>query len=262
VAEADIIARSAAARVVLLGEDHDNAAHHRWQLATLTLLAARRPRMVMGLEMFPRRVQPALDRWVAGTLSEDEFLSATDWRKVWGYDAAQYLPLFRFALANHIPMLALNVERELVRMVAAGGLAAVPAEQREGVSDPAPAAPGYIDWLFAMHGEHAGAKAAVSREDPAFRRFVEAQLLWDRAMAQALAGAAARDPQALIVGIMGSGHIRQGYGVPHQLRDLGMSQLVTLLPVDPGAQCGDVVEGLATAVFGAVNAPGTAAGVP
>jgi hypothetical protein len=59
----DAIAVLAAHRVVLLGETHSEAEHHRWQLRTIEALFTIRPEIVLGFEMFPRRVQPALDRW-------------------------------------------------------------------------------------------------------------------------------------------------------------------------------------------------------
>src|ERR671915_508307 len=45
-------------QVVLLGEHHDDADHHRWQLQTLAALAVLQPRMVIGFEALPRRTQP------------------------------------------------------------------------------------------------------------------------------------------------------------------------------------------------------------
>lgn len=251
IAAPDILARAARAQVVLLGESHDNADHHRWELQTVAALAAYHPKLVLGFEMFPRRVQDALDRWAAGSFAEKEFLQAADWPKVWGYDAAFYLPLFHFARLNRIPMVALNVERELVRMVSANGLAAVPPEKREGVSTPAAAAEAYLERLFASYAEHPERKdSAPARTDPRFRNFVEAQLVWDRAMAQALADTAARNPDALVVGVMGSRHIAHGDGVPHQLRNLGIGRIASLLPWDSDADCSEYSAGLATAVFG------------
>lgn len=251
IAAPDILARAAKAQVVLLGESHDNADHHRWELQTAAALAALRPKLVLGFEMFPRRVQGALDRWVAGELSEEEFLKASDWSQAWGYDAAFYLPLFHFARLNRIPMAALNVERDFVRTVGAKGLAAVPPEKREGVSDPAAAGETYLARLFDAYAQHPEKKAsAPARTDPEFRRFVEAQLVWDRAMAQALAAAAARNPDALVVGVMGSKHIAHGDGVPHQLESLGIKRIASFLPWNAGADCGDFSAGLATAVFG------------
>jgi uncharacterized iron-regulated protein len=251
IAAPDILGRAAKAQVVLLGESHDNADHHRWELQSAAALAALRPKLALGFEMFPRRVQGALDRWVAGELSEEEFLKAADWSRVWGYDAAFYLPLFHFARLNRIPMLALNVERDFVRMVGAKGLAAVPPEMREGVSAPAAAGEAYVERLFASYTQHPDKQGpAIARTDPAFRNFVEAQLVWDRAMAQALADAAARHPDALVVGVMGAQHIAHGDGVPHQLQGLGIKHLASLLPWDTDSDCSQFSADLATAVFG------------
>ena len=251
IAAQEILGRAANAQMALLGEAHDNPDHHRWELHTLAALAALRPNLVLGFEMFPRRVQTALDRWVAGELGEAEFLKASDWANVWGYEAAFYLPLFHFARLNRIPMLALNVERDLVRTVGANGLAAVPAERREGVSDPAAPGEPYLARLFETYAQHPEKTAAApARTDPAFARFVEAQLVWDRAMAQALADAVARNPDALIVGVMGSKHIAHGDGVPHQLENLGIQRVVSLLPWDHEADCDDFTAGLASAVYG------------
>lgn len=246
----EILSRAAREPVVLLGEQHDNADHHRWQLHTISGLAALHPKMVLGFEMFPRRVQPALDRWVAGELGGEEFLKASDWSSVWGYEAALYLPLFHFARLNRIPMVALNVERELVRTVGAKGLEAVPQDKREGVTNAAPASEPYVERLFAAYAEHPEKGRTPARSDPEFRRFVDAQLVWDRAMAQALAEAAARNPGALVVGVMGSAHIAQGYGVPHQLQSLGVKRIASLLPWDSNSDCEKISAGLATAVFG------------
>ena len=250
VAAQEILSRAARESVVLLGESHDNADHHRWQLNTIAGLAALHPKIVLGFEMFPRRVQPALDRWVAGELGEEEFLKSSDWRRVWGYETAFYLPLFHFARLNRIPMIALNIEREFVRTVGAKGLEAVPVERREGVSDPAPAIEPYVDRLFAVYSEHPEKRRTAARSDPDFRRFVEAQLVWDRAMAQAIGEAAARNPGALVIGVMGASHISFGYGVPRQLQSLGVRRIASLLPWDPNSDCGTFVPGLATAVFG------------
>ncbi len=264
IAAQDILTRAANAQVTLLGETHDNADHHRWELHTLAALATLHPKLMIGFEMFPRRVQPALDRWVAGELNEAEFLKESDWSHVWGYDADYYLPLFHFARMHRIPMIALNVERDFVRMVGAKGLAAVPSGKREGVTDPAAASEPYLARLFDAYSKHPEKKktSAPARTDPEFGRFVEAQLVWDRAMAQALAAAAVRNPDALIVGVMGSRHIAYGEGVPHQLGSLGVQRVVSLLPWDHEADCDDYTAGLASAVYGLPYMPPEPAAPP
>lgn len=105
--------------VVLLGERHVSEDDHRWQVQTLAALYALRPDMVIGFEMLPRRVQAALDRWVAGELTVKQFLEKTGWDEVWGMPAELYLPLVQFARISRIPMAALNSDRQLSRTAAA-----------------------------------------------------------------------------------------------------------------------------------------------
>jgi uncharacterized iron-regulated protein len=251
----ELIASAAKRAVVLLGETHDNADHHRWQLHTLAALHAQRPRMVIGFEMFPRRVQPALDRWIAGELSEREFLAQADWRSVWNLDPQLYLPLFHFARLHRIPMLALNVERALTREISQKGFDVVAEERREGVTRPAAPSSAYIDWLLDVYRQHEQpgvSSGQVDRDTPEFRRFVESQQAWDRAMAQVLAGATRRAEQPLVVGVMGSGHIIRGFGVPYQLRDLGIGDIATFVPWQREEDCKALVAGYADAVFGIV----------
>lgn len=253
-----VVARAIQARVVLLGESHDREEHHRWQLQTLAALHARHPGLVIALEMLPRRVQPALDRWVAGELDEAAFLREAEWRDFWRFDPALYLPIFNFARMNRIPLVAVNVDRSLVRTVAEKGFAAVPVGDREDIGVPLPALPAYEDMLFRSWREHPPpdeAQGSLDRDHPDFRRFVETQLVWDRAMAQGIADAAARRPGAVVAGLMGSGHVVNGWGVPHQLRALGGPAPLTLLPFDRDDPCAQLAGGPADAVFGVASPP-------
>jgi uncharacterized iron-regulated protein len=252
-------------QAVLLGETHDDPEHHRWQLHTIAGLYAVRSNMVLGFEMFPRRVQPALDEWVAGRLGDAEFLTRVEWQRVWGYDFHLYLPIFQFARMHRIPMVALNVERRLVSRVGDEGWAAIPPGEREGVSDPAPAEREYTTRLYQSYldhqspgDRHAAHQKQPSEEDLAdvkFRRFVEAMQVWDRAMAQGIAERLRGGAPPLVVAIMGSGHLRHGHGVPRQLRDLGVSRIGVALPWAPSDSCADFTPGIAGVVFGVESRP-------
>jgi uncharacterized iron-regulated protein len=249
-----LIDRVAGSRVVLLGEMHDRPEHHRWELQTIAALQARRP-IVLAFEMFPRRVQPVLDRWVAGELSEKQFLDAVDWNQVWNMPAALYMPLFDFARMNRVPMVALNVDRSLIAEVGAHGWQDVPAAEREGISTPAPASPQYERQLAEVLRKHGEPPHPVADEDTRLHNFVAAQLVWDRAFAQGIGDATQRWPQALVIGIIGSGHLEYGYGVPHQLADLGVHGVTALLPWEEESDCSDLTPDLADAVFGLRSAP-------
>jgi uncharacterized iron-regulated protein len=245
---AEVVAQARDVRFVMLGEAHDNADHHLWQLQALGMLLGARNELVIGMEMFPRRVQPVLDRWIAGELTESELLQQTEWARVWRFDPDLYLPILRFARLNRISVVALNVERSLISEIGASGLQAIPSERREGVTDPAPASTDYRDILESSFLQHSKAG------DSEFENFVDAQLFWDRAFAQGLADSAAVYPMALIVGIMGSGHLRYGHGVPHQLRAMGHRQAKVWLPMNVSTSCDQLSE-VADSVFAVHSNP-------
>jgi uncharacterized iron-regulated protein len=184
---------------------------------------------------------------------------------VWGYDPQLYMPLFRFARLLRVPMVALNVERSLVRAVGREGLATVPVGERDGVGVPVEPPAAYRDQLAAVYGWKAAiqrgeadystpptlsdeAKARILADDR-FTRFVEAQAVWDRAMAEALVTARARPGTPLVVGIVGRGHVEHGWGIPHQLTALGLPGTAVLLAVRQDDVCAGLPAGIADAVF-------------
>jgi hypothetical protein len=188
---------------------------------------------------------------------------------VWGYDAALYMPLFKFARMSRVPMIALNVDLKLVSQVGQQGWESVPAADREGLSDPAPASLAYLRelagaYLTTQTGSHgAGDRAQQGHEnaeldeaalgqvmqEPRFKRFVEAQLTWDRAMAEALADARQNFSNSIVVGIVGVGHVAGGYGVPRQLRALGIYEPSSLIPAAADTACALIGTGYADAIF-------------
>jgi len=268
--------------VVLLGETHTNHEHHRWQAYMLAALHAARPEMAVGFEMFPRSVQEALDDWTHGHLTQSEFLRQSRWREVWVYPSGYYMPLFDLVRQHRLPAVALNVERALVSRVGREGWAAVPEADRLGVGDPAPASDAYkrsLADVYTMkltrmkggspHGRKAGEDEKEDTETPdeetvladeAFGRFVDAQLTWDRAMAEAIVATREENPDKLVVGIVGRGHAEFGHGIPHQLRDLGVDDVAVLLPVETGDTCRNIPSGIADAAF--VVEPDEASGKP
>lgn len=263
IAQPELLDRLAGKAIVLLGEVHDDPGHHRWQHNVMAALQSRNGKTMVGLEMVPRRLQSVLDAWSAGELDEATFLEQVEWSTVWGYDPQMYLPLLYFARDNRLPIVALNVDRELIGQVAAGGWDALDDSDREGVSDPAPASDDYrrqLGELYAhkltLYGDGGKAGPADSVPDlqevmqsAAFANFVDAQLTWDRAMAEVLATSHRLDPEALMIGVVGRGHLEYGYGIPHQLADLGIDDIAVLLPLNADDECADLQGNLADAVF-------------
>ena len=243
VAAADAVARSATGRVLLLGERHATPAHHLWQRDMLAALADRGP-LVIGLEQLPRAAQPALDRWVAGRIDEETFLAESRWKELWGHDFAAYRPVFALARDRGIPMQALNIDRAFVRKVGREGFDKAASDGKAPISRPAAPDPAYAASLedsFRQHMREASPEALA--------RFIEAQTVWDRAMAESVVLALRAHPGARVGAIMGWGHVANGHGVAHQLAALGVPDSVSAIPVKAGTGC-EPQAGAADLVFG------------
>jgi len=240
--------RLARKQAVLLGETHDVAEIHRWQLAVTAALHARQPRLAVGFEMFPRSTQPVLDRWVAGQLGTEAFLVEVGWYDVWGFDPELYLPLFHWCRQMQVPMLALNCYRALVSRVRQVGWDAIPEAERDGLTPSAPALAAHKAWLADLMSGMRGQPVTI---DARFEGFIAAQQTWDRAFACNIARALrGPDAPALVVGIIGRGHLEFGYGTPYQLDDLGIPESAVLLTAtDADDPAKAVAAGIGHAVF-------------
>ncbi len=246
--ETELMHDMAARQAVLLGETHTVAEIHRWQLHVATILRFIRKNVALGFEMFPRRVQPVLDQWVAGQLTSAQFLDKTDWKTVWGYDAELYMPLFHFCRQQRVPMLALNCYRALVTRVGKEGWDAIPEDERDGLTPSAEATVAYREYLFGL-GLNRSPTAPVSAMDPSLDRFIRAQQTWDRAFACNIARALRQPDPPLVIGIIGRGHLEYGHGTPYQLRDLGVPAPAVLLPSIPVQDDARDINGIADAIF-------------
>lgn len=253
-------------RVWLLGEQHDQPAHHAWQLEVLSVLYAREPRLAIAMEMFPREAQPALDDWVAGNIDWPSLLASSRWEETWGFPAELYRPLLEFARLHRIRVVAMNVHPSAIHGVASGGLAALPENLRVELGTPAEPSIDYREELnrsFALHrslglGETGGsvtggmdgeatdagdgdgidAPDGPAADPAALERFIAVQLTWDRGMAVAIHRTLDRDPSlAHVVAILGEAHTGRDRGVPLQLHSLGIPDAVSLQLGPPGSAC-------------------------
>lgn len=197
--------------LVYVGELHDNPASHRLQLEILKAMQARHPGQVaLGMEMFNNEQQVALDQWVAGELSEKEFLRESRWFENWGSDFELYRELLEYSREQQIPVIGLNVPRALGRKVSMTPLDQLDSETREqlpemDMSDPYQRM--MIEEIFGAHG------AGVSMVESFFRR----QTLWDEAMAATVADYMREHPGRHMVIIAGGWHVEYGFGIPRRV---------------------------------------------
>lgn len=160
--------------IVYIGESHDNAAHHAAQLAVIQSLNKSKRPLAVGLEMFQHIEQSVLDAWVAKELSEDEMRRA--FARNWSQDWYLYRNIFMYCRDQSIPMLGLNVPRSITLKVARNGFEALTPEEI-GKLPPIVCRvdQDYEAFLRRVLGSH--------DSDSSFRRFCEAQIVWDTALA-------------------------------------------------------------------------------
>ena len=219
----EAVAYLASARVIAVGESHDDAAHHRLQAETLTALAARVPRLAVAFEMVGFEDQAVLDSFMSGALSEAGF--AVWWKAHWGYDFALYKPVFDAAKAAGVPAFGLNAPIGLVKAVSKGGLASLPLVDRarlpfkiEQSSDPRYRA--FVQESVAGHGP-------LTPDQLANR--LEAMAVWNETMGEKAAALAAGGRTVLV--FAGEGHVLYKAGLLESAARRGAGAVASLLPV-------------------------------
>lgn len=198
------------ARVIFIGESHDQMEHHQIQWKVLKDLLARGRAVAVGMEMFEKRQQPILDRWSQGLLSEEEFLKEVEWEKTWSMDYQLYRSILEGAKAYHLKVIGLNVERELVRKVAKHGIEKLAPEDKLKLPEIDLSDKDHLAYVKMIYRDHQGGSAET------FEHFYQAQTLWDEGMAETLSQFlnSSEGSGKTVVVITGSGHIVYDFGIP------------------------------------------------
>lgn len=95
------------AGVILGGDFHAFAQSQRAHLRILRSL--KNHELILALEMFPTNIQPLLDDFMAGRVTEGGFLKKISYSETWGFAWENYRPLLEHARLNKIPVYGLNI---------------------------------------------------------------------------------------------------------------------------------------------------------
>lgn len=208
-------------RIVLVGEHHTNKQHHRAQLNVIQALKDAGVQVAVGLEMFRNDSQPDLDRWISGDLDEKRFEKI--FYDNWGYPWPDYRMIFKYARDHRIPMIGLNVPREITRQVSREGFKSLSQEQKGKLAEVSCIVDQqYMNYIRKAFGGHAHGQLN-------FIYFCEAQLVWDSAMAVYSLDYLKRHPEAVVVILTGTGHAQKG-AVPRQIRARSNLPYAVILP--------------------------------
>jgi uncharacterized iron-regulated protein len=213
------------ADIVFVGEKHDVREHHEAQLEVIKALKDSGRSVALGLEMFRADRQPALDKWVGGEMAHEDFREL--YSEYWGLPWDLYSDIFHYSREQGIPMIGLNVPKEITDKVAKKGFAALTKEDLKklpiGIScDVDESYMEYIRKALEAHG----------KSDKSFIRFCEAQLMWDKVMAWYIVDYLDRNPGTTVVVLAGKSHAWKK-GIPEQVKKQSDLSYKVILPLRP-----------------------------
>lgn len=236
-----MMAELAKADVVFVGEQHDDPATHLLELAILEGLARRRGSIIVAMEMFERDTQAIVDDYLAGKISEAEFLKTS---RPWPNYATDYRPIVEFAKAKGWRLIAGNVPRKYASQVARGGttvLDKLPKSEREFVAAEINAPKDDYFKRFAetmnAHPGDSGEKLSEDVKRDMTERFYQAQCVKDDTMAESVANVYTRagELKPLIVHFNGAFHSDYRLGTAARVRkrlEKARVAVVSIVPLE------------------------------
>jgi len=260
---ADIIAEMGRHQVVFVGETHDDPTGHMLEAELLQRAydaygaegandSAPRP-VVLSLEFFERDVQPILDEYLSGLITEQSFRAAS---RPWPRYETDYRPMIEFAREHGLAVIAANAPRRYVTRVGMYGRESLNDLSPEARQTLAPLPYGqpseeyrrqWIQTIMEVMKEEgmkcglpipapADGDAAVQARAPVgthaeMGNQMHSQVLWDATMAYAISLALAARPNALVLHMVGGFHVERGTGTPEHLEAYrpGTSRMIVLL---------------------------------
>lgn len=226
-------------QVIFFGEFHDSQPIHDAELDVLKgLHDLHGDKLVLSMEMFERDVQSTMNDYLAGTLSEELFLSQS---RPWPQYMTAYKPMVEFAKEKGIPVLTGNIPRRMAAAYAKarslGGVAA--ADKRYLPKVHAAGSDAYRTKFAAtmagMNDMPGGMKVPEAMIQPIFM----AQCLKDDAMAESIAEYLDVHGDAIVYHVVGNFHSEGHLGAVEKLHGLRPDLKIAVINAvhyDPAAE--------------------------
>ncbi|HZT58880.1 MAG TPA: ChaN family lipoprotein [Pyrinomonadaceae bacterium] len=239
------------ADVLIIGETHDDPVAHLLEAELLRRADERYARaqskkraVALSMEMFERDVQTALDEYLAGLITERNFLLSS---RPWPNYSTDYRPLVEYARGHRLPVIAANAPARYVSRVSANGPDSlnVLSKQAKAWLPPLPFPPSSPDYAAkfndfmqaAMGGPHSATPSAPNAQVQAnphgSMHLLDAQDLRDASMADAIAEFLKHNKDALVVQVNGTFHSEERMGVPEQINHYRPKARVVVITIVP-----------------------------
>ncbi len=220
-----VVSKVSSARVIYVGETHDRYADHLTQLEIIRLLHVKNSNIAIGMEQFQQPFQHVLDHFISGELNEHGLIRESEWMDRWRYDYRLYRPILSYARDHHIPVIALNVSKEIVAKVSENGIDGLSQEDKKKIPNEIDDSDQeYKKRLKEIYEQHA------HKGKNGFDGFLQVQLLWDESMAAKTAEYMRANPERQLVVLAGTGHLMYGSGIPQRVSRRVKGERAIILP--------------------------------
>ncbi|MBI5779262.1 MAG: ChaN family lipoprotein [Planctomycetes bacterium] len=228
-----MISRLKNIQVVYVAESHTNEAHHKLQGDILKSLSQKNPKTALAMEFLYRSKQDSIDNYIAGKITEEEF----DKTNTFGFSEwyHYYLAMIRYAHANKIKLIGLNVEKTIKSKMAEMGWDKLSPEEQKLIARD-------VDTSNAKHKEFVMKQFSGMLNDPRTKDMMKGmiekmylkQCMWDETFAEAIANylKSVNDPAAQVVVVAGSGHIEYKFNIPDRSYKRYPASFKTLVPFE------------------------------
>ncbi len=225
----ELIADLSKAKVIYIGEQHTNSAHHKIQLQVIKGLINQHPELAVGMEAFDHSYQKILDMWSAGSLDEKGFLERMHWYANWKFNFELYKDMLTFIKEKHIKLIGLNIPFHIPPKIAVGGIESLSDDEKKHL-------PKRIDTTNADHGAYVEEifKKHKIKGRESFEHFYMVQCVWEETMAESIALYLKK--ASMIVVLVGNGHIIRKFGIPDRAFDRTRAAFRTILLAPAGSK--------------------------
>jgi uncharacterized iron-regulated protein len=213
------LTHESAARIVYVGEKHDEPSHHQLQEKIIRWLHRQSTPFAVGMEMIDLTQQGALDAYLGKQISWRDFAQRTAFDRGWGKTSPAYKRILSWCRQNGIRVIGLNAPEIVARKLAHNET--LTAEEKRLIPRYPEPPGGLAQFRQAMKSHNTPANA--------IRRYYVAQQAWDQTMASRILAWVSKQPGTLVV-ILGRFHADPRTGVPWYVARKTRVKQVILLP--------------------------------
>lgn len=208
----DVVRKMDNADVLFFGEEHNDSVGHIIESTLWQKLVVKYPaKAALSLEMFETDIQPVLNEYLAGQVSEKYLVKDA---RAWPNYPTDYRPMLELAKTSHLPVIAANAPGRYTNMSNRLGLAALQqlSTQSKAYLPPLPidtATGAYYEKFSQLMGGH-GSMGGM--------QLYQAQNLWDATMGWSIANYYKSHKGAKIFQVNGGFHSEEKLGAVAQLK--------------------------------------------